>query len=249
MEASPIPLAWGSSDGGRQHAARETLYASGAGHDPLGEHVAPAHQAAGRVLWPLGLKEQALQHASASEGGLAPLSASPDRAADDQPAARHFVLSPAFSGSQPGYVFKMGPQGLGYYADVMQQQPPAVAPPPSTRQAPQGLQLLAPLEQQLTRQPLVIPPEPGVPPVRQAVSRLKELLYRLPKSADAMTDSKSVLHVLREMQIQSERGNLAAGAGPNEEDKVALVGAIKWALQQVCLARLHATHVAACPGA
>ena len=249
MEASPIPLAWGSGDGAQHHAARETLYASGPGYDPLGEHSAPAHQAAGRVLWPLGLKEQALQHVSAPDGGLAPLSASPDLAADGQPAAQHFVRAPAFSGSQPGYVFKMGPQGLGYYADVMQQQQPAVTPPPSTRQAPQGLQLLAPLEQQLTRQPLVRPPPPDVPPVRQAVSRLKELLYRLPKSADAMTDSKSVLHVLREMQIQSERGNLAAGAGPDEEDKVALVGAIKWALQQVCLARHHATNVAACPGA
>ena len=248
MEASPIPLAWGSGDGGRQHAAREALYASGPGHDPLGEHPAP-HEAAGRVLWPLGLKEQALQYASAADGGLAPFRASPDRAADGPPAAQHFFIAPAFSGSQPGYVFKMGPQGLGYYADVMQPQTPAAAPPPSTRQPLHGLQLLAPLEKQLTRQPLVIPPEPDVPPVRQAVSRLKELLYRLPKSADAMTDSKSVLHVLREMQIQSERGNLAAGAGPNEEDKVALVGAIKWALQQVCLARLHATHVAACPGA
>ena len=39
------------------------------------------------------------------------------------PAERNggFVPAPAFAGSQPGYVFKVGPQGLGYYADAVPQ--------------------------------------------------------------------------------------------------------------------------------
>ena len=31
--------------------------------------------------------------------------------------ATDFVPAPVFAGSRPGYVFKVGPQGLGYYAE------------------------------------------------------------------------------------------------------------------------------------
>ena len=39
------------------------------------------------------------------------------------PRTVHFVPARGFSGVWPGYVFKMGAQGIGYYSDVMQQQP------------------------------------------------------------------------------------------------------------------------------
>ncbi len=32
-----------------------------------------------------------------------------------------FLPSPTFQGSRPGYVFKRGPYGVGYYLDPLQQ--------------------------------------------------------------------------------------------------------------------------------
>lgn len=43
-------------------------------------------------------------------------------AAPTQPA---FAPSPAFAGARPGYLFKLGSQGLGYYLDT----PVGAAPP------------------------------------------------------------------------------------------------------------------------
>lgn len=46
--------------------------------------------------------------------GAAPASA----AAAPAPTQPAFVPSPAFAGARPGYLFKLGPQGLGYYLDT-----------------------------------------------------------------------------------------------------------------------------------
>jgi hypothetical protein len=55
-----------------------------------------------------------------------------------KPKTVHFVPALTFSGVLPGYVFKMGAQGRGYYSDFMQQQPAAAgekAAPPKTPRA------------------------------------------------------------------------------------------------------------------
>lgn len=94
------------------------------------------------------------------------------------PTAPDFAPSPSFTGPRPGCVFKMGPKGLGYYADVRRDgvqaagtptaargsigpaAPPSAAPPPAAAPRPAVKRAPAPPPQP-TRKQEIDPMDPA----------------------------------------------------------------------------------------
>ena len=89
--------------------------------------------------------------AAASTPAAAPAPAPAPASTSTQPSTAGFIASQTFAGEKPGFVFRAGPQGNGYYRDpyapVVQQQQQQPAPAP----APAAASLAAPAQQQETR--------------------------------------------------------------------------------------------------
>lgn len=65
-------------------------------------NIFPEPPAAGQTQWTKPLASQATQSSSSQLSAASGVS---------------FVASASFAGLRPGYVFKSGPEGVGYYAD------------------------------------------------------------------------------------------------------------------------------------
>ena len=257
MLASPIPLARGGlgNDGDNIfHSATDPSLCF-TPCDPVSRGDAEQ----GQILWPLGLKEDAIRKVNLEAGlpadfGVACHSAvyaSQERQTNAMPKVKNellhrytgngdplsnsgapklqaFVPAPAFAGSQPGYVFKMDAQGLGYYLDldgdgVVREDLPGAC----------ELSSGAPLVQQQVQSQQQTTNLGSMTPEQQAMQMLKELLRTLPMSSDVLAQSKNVLQVLRELQMHATRYTSSGSCKPDNEAKIVLSEAIKWALQQV----------------
>jgi len=218
--ASPIPLARGEDERGQ--FANEPSIAFTPNVKPGDGYYASSSSEAphgGQVFWPAGLNGLG----QTTEGGL-----------PDGDNVTKFVLAPAFEGSQQGYVFKMGTRGLGYYVDSMQLgggHSVGEAERLARRQDVPSVIILP--QQHLSRS--IENPLQGVSTEQQALVILMEMLLRLPACVDVQGQSKSVLKVLRELQMHASRAPSNSWTGPDDKLKFALAQAINWALEQVSL--------------
>jgi len=211
--ASPIPLARGEDERGR--FANEPSIAFTPNVKPGHGYYASSSSEAphgGQLFWPAGLDGLG----QTTEGGL-----------PDGDNVTKFISAPAFEGSQQGYVFKMGTRGLGYYVDSMQ-----LGGGHSVGEA-ERLARRQDVPSGLSRS--IANPLQGVSTEQQALVILMEMLLRLPACADVQGQSKSVLQVLRELQMHASRAPSISWTGPDDNLKFALAQAINWALQQVSL--------------
>ncbi len=71
------------------------------------------------------LQEAALEEAGPSGGNAVPVAPKHGAAAAAAAPALSFTPAASFAGVRPGTHFKLGPQGLGYYADGVGQGPAA----------------------------------------------------------------------------------------------------------------------------
>jgi hypothetical protein len=156
-----------------------------------------------------------------SNGGHLPIGGIPSRT---------FVPAPTFEGSIPGFVFKTDRQGVGYYWDPVQAKGHQVGHLPAAESMlhADNMPLSVPRGQQ--QQSRSTNPLQNMTPEQEIIVMLTESLRTLSLSSDindAIGRSRGVLQVLRELQMRSAR------TVPDITLKVALVDAIKWALQQV----------------
>jgi hypothetical protein len=251
--ASPIPLARGEDSKAPHEVSIDVSLAFTPAHAPHGSPFAQCPDGlgqrglareqewcqdgkgepspAGQVIWPAPRNK-----ASPMQHGVLAAPSPATHASSGGGEDPDFMASPSFAGSVPGYVYKMGTQGLGYYVDqnVLRAEGRGGAPAPSPHaigytpkcgldQAPRPVELGNLLGQ-------------GVSPGQHALVLLKDMLRNLPMGApgEALGHSRSILQVIREMQIQSADSRLQPlTMGVDGELKRLLTDAIDWALDQV----------------
>ena len=249
--ASPIPLARGGDSMTPHEVAIDASLAFTPAHAPRGSPFVPSpdgpgvrslpHEQewgkdgkaepspAGQVFWPAprnkaspmqhGIPAPPAAHTCSSGGGEGP----------------DFMEAHSFAGSVPGYVYKMGTQGLGYYVD----QPARCAEgrgalPAASPQACGYSPRCGHDNANIVEQGNI--PGQGMSPGQHAVVLLKNMMRNLPTGApgDALGHSRSILQVIREMQIKSADSRIQPlTMVVDGELKRLLTGAIDWALDQV----------------
>lgn len=139
-----------------------------------------------------------------------------------------FFAASTFAGSVPGRVYKMGPHGLGYYVDRPGWRNEMSNEAAAQWIAPKDISTAPVHGQQQALGDSVLPEQ-------QASLLLRDMLRKLPSSAqgEALGNGRSILQVIRELQIHSTNASSGASKGVDAEVKHALADAIKWALTQV----------------
>lgn len=139
-----------------------------------------------------------------------------------------FFASSTFAGSVPGRVYKMGPQGLGYYVDRPGWRNELSNEAAVQWIAPKDVSTAPAHGQQQALGDSVLPEQ-------QASLLLRDMLRKLPSSAqgEVLGNGRSILQVIRELQIHSTNASSGPSKGVDEDVKIALADAIKWALMQV----------------
>lgn len=115
---------------------------------------------------------------------------------------RPFIASAAFSGTRMGYMFKAGPQGLGYYLDTASAAP---------RTAPMAV----PVPEAVSEPTAVEPVAPAVPPAAAAAAAAAPVAPYVPRKSPE--DRAGELKVCKSLCLTSAR---CAGVCIFEERKV-----------------------------